>query len=461
MSDGEPRLLMIANLEGGSGAAESGLWDTGTAAGRVVELAKGLGRFGWGVDVYALRRLCDRETPTCSGTAMDLGKALADKPPVPPFDGRRSGPVTRGVRVFRFDYEGAATDGHWFDGGLSSGWMELFCRLVADTDALPQAIMSHGRDSGAAVMAMAKRFKAFHLHMPGPTIGRTGHEATSIEEGSLEVDRRVLSACDIVLAESPVMARTLTGVFAVPSGKVRMCPPGFDDSRFFPVSPATREAIKERLGLSGRVVYSCGLPGPGGGFASLVRAMPVVLARVEDARLVLGVDRPSGSRSQQSEAAALRELAERLGVVDRVVSTPYPDPKELPDHYRAADVFALCERGGAYDVHAVEAMACGTPTVVDGASGTGEQVAWGLEALTADAGDAEAFGHAIAAVLQHDRLASQLGRCGAERARAEFTWTGVAQGVIQVVEEWRGGAVKAGEGEGAQRLRGIPALAGV
>jgi mannosylfructose-phosphate synthase len=320
--------------------------------------------------------------------------------------------------------------------------------------------MSHGRDSEAAALALAERFQAFHLHMPRARIGGAEYEPASHKEGSLEVERRVLSACDMVLAASPGMARVLTRDWAVPTGKVQVCPPGFDDRRFFPVSPATREAIKERLGLSGRVVYSCGLPTRENGFASLVRAMPVVLARVEEARLALGVDRPSGLRSQRSEVAALRELAERLGVADRVVIARYPGPEELADHYRAADVFALCESCGAYDVHAVEAMACGTPTVVDGTSGIGEQIAWGVEALTADAGDAEAFGHAIAAVLQRDRLASQLGRCGAERARAEFTSTGVAQGVIGIVKSLPREGV-APVADSAQRLRSVPALAGV
>jgi hypothetical protein len=64
-------------------------------------------------------------------------------------------------------------------------------------------------------------------------------------------------------------------------------------------------------------------------------------------------------------------------------------------------------------------------------------VTWGVEALYANPFDPEAYGHAIAAILQHPRVADQLARFGSQKARARFTWNGVAQqvlGVLQAVE---------------------------
>jgi len=79
---------------------------------------------------------------------------------------------------------------------------------------------------------------------------------------------------------------------------------------------------------------------------------------------------------------------------------------------------------------AVEAMACGTPTVITTEGGLWEQVTWGLEAIYANPFDPEAFGHAICSILQHPRLTGQLAIYGSQKARAQFTWTGIAQQIL-------------------------------
>jgi hypothetical protein len=59
-------------------------------------------------------------------------------------------------------------------------------------------------------------------------------------------------------------------------------------------------------------------------------------------------------------------------------------------------------------------------------------ITWGLDALYADPFDTDAFGHALATVLEFPRVAAQLARGGSHRARARFTWTGIAQQILNV-----------------------------
>ena len=62
------------------------------------------------------------------------------------------------------------------------------------------------------------------------------------------------------------------------------------------------------------------------------------------------------------------------------------------------------------------------------------------EAIYADPNDPEAFGHAIVTILRYPTIARQLARFGSYRARATFTWNGIAQqlmGVLQDVGERR------------------------
>jgi mannosylfructose-phosphate synthase len=61
-------------------------------------------------------------------------------------------------------------------------------------------------------------------------------------------------------------------------------------------------------------------------------------------------------------------------------------------------------------------------------------VTWGLEAVYANPFDPEAFGHAITSVLTHRRVADQLAKFGSQKARARFTWTGIAQHLLREVK---------------------------
>jgi mannosylfructose-phosphate synthase len=169
------------------------------------------------------------------------------------------------------------------------------------------------------------------------------------------------------------------------------------------------------------------------GYDLLIRAMPVVCRRMTSARLLLAVGSTEPSESEIQQVASLRQLAEELGIRDRVIFRNYISDEELPDFYRAADVFALSSRYEPFGMTAVEAMACGTPTVITTEGGLWEQIVWGLEGLYANPFDPESYGHAITTLLQHPQIAAQLAKHGSQKARARFTWSGIAQQLLNHV----------------------------
>jgi mannosylfructose-phosphate synthase len=83
---------------------------------------------------------------------------------------------------------------------------------------------------------------------------------------------------------------------------------------------------------------------------------------------------------------------------------------------------------------AVEAMACGTPAVVTTHGGLFRVLRFGISGLFAYTFDPMDLGITILKVLQYPRLAERLSRYGAETARSQFTWTGVAQQVLGATE---------------------------
>jgi mannosylfructose-phosphate synthase len=84
---------------------------------------------------------------------------------------------------------------------------------------------------------------------------------------------------------------------------------------------------------------------------------------------------------------------------------------------------------------AIEAMAAGTPTVVTVHGGLYRALAFGRHALFADPFDREDLGITMAKVFRHPRLSLRLSRMGAHKARSLFTWTGIAQQLVSLVQQ--------------------------
>jgi mannosylfructose-phosphate synthase len=249
-------------------------------------------------------------------------------------------------------------------------------------------------------------------------------------------EKAIYDECDMLIATTLQQRDVLCGGnYDTPPNKIEVVPPGYDDTRFFPVSLSTRETLKRELGLSGRIVLALGRMARNKGYDLLIQAMVPVCQRMNDAKLFLAAGSTQPTDDEQTQLAALKQLASDLGLADRIIFGDYIPDDDLADYYRAADVFALSSRYEPFGMTAVEAMACGTPTVMTTEGGLWEQITWGLEALYANPNDTEAFGHALLEVLQYKQVSDQLAKYGSQKARARFTWTGVGQQILNVFGE--------------------------
>ena len=128
------------------------------------------------------------------------------------------------------------------------------------------------------------------------------------------------------------------------------------DSRY---SPGDRRAARQAFGLTDEFVILtvARLDGRGGykGHDRVIRALPRLLQRKPATRYFI-----AGSGEDQ---ARLEELAQALNVARAVrVMGKLPDD-QLPDLYRAADLFALPSTGEGFGIVFLEAMASGTPAI--------------------------------------------------------------------------------------------------
>ena len=142
--------------------------------------------------------------------------------------------------------------------------------------------------------------------------------------------------------------------------KVTVVEHGVDLALFHP--PADRAALRARLRITAPTILSVGHLIDRKGHDLAIRA----IAELPDVRLMIAGDGP--------REAALRALANTLGVAGRVDFLGHVDQKALPDLYGAADATVSCsDREGIANV-LLESLACGTPLVATPVWGSPEVV---------------------------------------------------------------------------------------
>ena len=399
-----------------SSQIEFGKPDTGGQVVYVLELAKCMGRFGFQVDILTRR----------------FGKQ------------EREEQVDENVRILRVPCGGDKFIGKETLCDHIPEWIQNAKEEIAGEAGQYAFINSHYWDAGLAGMGLAHHLKVPHIFTPH-SIGawkRANMDGDPEElEKQYNFNRRVkeenviFADCDSIIATTPQQQDILVDKeYRVDPRKIKVIPPGYDDTKYFPISEASRAALRADHGFEGRVVMALGRIARNKGYDLLIKAMPEVLKRHRDAKLLLAIGSTKPSKAEREMVQGFKELASELGIRDRVVFGDYIPDEEMPDFYRMADVFCLCSRYEPFGMTAVEAMACGTPTVITTEGGLWERVAYGQQAVYANPFDPFEYGAAIHAVLQHPRLWANLSRDGSHLARAEFTWVGIAQQVINLVK---------------------------
>jgi phosphatidylinositol alpha-1,6-mannosyltransferase len=143
--------------------------------------------------------------------------------------------------------------------------------------------------------------------------------------------------------------------------------------------------------------------------------------------------------------AALRALAQRTGVADRVVFTGAVPYAELPAYFRAGNVFAMpCRsRLGGLDIEALGAVflqgaAVGRAVVAGASGGAPEAVRDGETGVVVDPTSPLAIADAIAPLLLDPVRADAMGRAGAAWVHHEWTWDAMTrrlQGLLATLPE--------------------------
>jgi glycosyltransferase involved in cell wall biosynthesis len=288
----------------------------------------------------------------------------------------------QGLEVVPLSFGGAgrgatvARDAVWYPGGIA--WRArdldvLHCTTMrGPVRARPPVVVTV---HDMALIRLPEAFPAWHRH--------TGRLAL----------RLAARSADVIVAVSAFTRDELVALLDVPAERIRVCPNGLEPV-FGPDGPAAE----------GDYVLAVGTLEPRKNLARAVEAARLsgVELRVVGASGWGGVDVP--------------------GWLGRV------DDDELAALYRGARCLVFPSLYEGFGLPILEAMACGTPVVTNGAGATAE-VAGGAAVLV-DARDAEAI---AAGMTEAGARRDELVALGLERARG-FTWDRTA-GIVEGL--WR------------------------
>ena len=415
-----PRIAMVSTHGYVAANPPLGAADTGGQVVYVLELAKKLSLLGYQVDIWT--------------------RQFEDQSEIEPVSDR--------VRIVRMPCGGRDFLPKEYLCDHLAEWNEHALRFIHRHHLEYSFINSHYWDAGLAAQHLCNTLDVPHVHTPHSLgIWKKRQMETDSPQSArefetrynfgrrIEEERKLYIDCDVVVATTPPQFDLLVKDYDMPAAKVRMVPPGYDDHRFYPVSEASRAAIRRRLRYKGKVILAVGRLARNKGYDLLIDAFPLVAARDKEAMLHLAIGGTASNANEKKILAELKERAARSGYKNRIRFGSFIEDKELADHYRAADMFVLCSRYEPFGMTAIEAMASGTPTVVTVHGGLYRALSFGRHALFADPFDREDLGITMAKIFRHARLRGRLARMGAHKARSLFTWTGIAHQLVAAVEQ--------------------------
>ena len=290
-------------------------------------------------------------------------------------------------------------------------------------------IYSHYWLSAEAGAILAQRWDVPHAAM-FHTLAEVKLRARASESEPrerIEAEQRLVRGLDRIVAATEHERRLLMQIYRVPSSRVAVVPLGVDLDQFQPRSQAEARAA---LGIDPdeRMVLAIGRIEPLKGFDILIRSMAQLSDRSNVVLSIIG-----GDDRASRELAALRAVAEEVGVTDSVrLLGPRPH-EDLPAYYNAADVVAVPSFYESFGLVAVEAMASGVPVVASRVGGLASTVADGRTGYLIPWRCPEPFAEKIELLLRNEELRRALGRAAAERMRS-YSWTEVARSVGAVLE---------------------------
>ncbi|GGS56370.1 hypothetical protein GCM10010156_13680 [Planobispora rosea] len=305
-----------------------------------------------------------------------------------------------------------------------------------------------GAPAGILCRLLGRLPVVFHVHTRELNAAPSG--ARSLLAACLDaVETAQARLADLIIVPSAGVREDLAAR-GWPGERLRVLPHGFEEPELLRLAAlpgderahvASRVRSRYLPGGEGRLVVFAGRLSPHKGVHTLIRAVPRLVRRYGDLRVVIiGAQLP-----QTDDNAVVARLIEEAGVGGHVVAEyRFLDPAELFAHFLAADVCVFPSVYEPFGLVAVEAMALARPVLV-GPGYSPEVVGDGALRCARDC--PEELSAALSRCLDDPAEAARLAARGAAYVRERYSWFRTAEQTLAAYAE----AARRPPGAGAAR----------
>jgi glycosyltransferase involved in cell wall biosynthesis len=270
---------------------------------------------------------------------------------------------------------------------LHAGWVQGDGLLAAATGFHPFLLMPWGSD----ILVLPKRSK-----------------------GDCTLARYVIQHADLITCDCQVVKEEILALAPYDPEKIVVFPWGID-LRLFQRNQEAGQAIRTQLGWQDKKILIMTRSFlPVYAVDDFLQALPIVLAAEPETRVLL-IGR--GERE-----AALKQLAERLGLGTFIHWTGFVPNTQLPHYLSAADLYVSSSLSDGTATSHLEAMACGLPMVLTDTPSTFEWVNDGVNGRVVPRANPPALAQAIVELLQQPDLRHIMGERNLTIAQARADW---------------------------------------
>lgn len=238
---------------------------------------------------------------------------------------------------------------------------------------------------------------------------------------------------DKIIVVTPRLKETLRKDYRVLSDKIVVIPNGANTDLFRPVDT---KIARENLKLNQSNSYICfiGAFHAWAGIENIVKSAPLVLQECPDTLFLLVGD---GALKQE-----LINLAEQVGISDKIIFTGMVPYQEVPLYINASDVcvcpgaenFRNNRVGGGSPLKLPEYMACGRPVVIGSVVELSKDVVDSGSGLAVDMRNTDELARVFISLLRDEELRKKMGEMGRKAAAEKYSWMRVAEQVAKVCQ---------------------------
>ncbi|MBP0590289.1 glycosyltransferase family 1 protein [Paraburkholderia sp. LEh10] len=247
------------------------------------------------------------------------------------------------------------------------------------------------------------------------------------------IEDELVRHSDAIIAECPQDEADLIDLYHAGPDRIEIIPCGFDADELHPMS---RDEARKALGWPRKqfIVLQLGRIVQRKGIDNVIRGVGVLKTQhgIDAQLFIVGGNSDTPNEIATPEIARLRGIARQAGVEQTTTFVGRRGREQLRRFYSAANVFVTTPWYEPFGITPVEAMACGTPVIGADVGGIRYSVKEGETGWLVPPRDPAALAVRLATLQRDPALARRMGEAGLARARAEFTWRGVAKSLEAV-----------------------------